>query len=330
LQVGRSSGTDAALLREFRSIFFRVLLPVVVLGVLGGALVGHRALGPLRALSGTAREISRTGDLKKRVPVPRSGGELARLASVFNEMLERNDQLVTVTRQSLDNVAHDLRTPMTRLRSTAEAALTSGDQGGASVREALADCLEESDRVLATLDALMDVAEAETGTMRLRREAVDLAALVRQTAEVYELVAEEAGVALVVEAPEPVPASGDPARLQQVVANLADNAIKFSNRGGTVRLCAFLDGATRVPTLQVADDGPGVAPDEAEKIWDRLYRSDRSRHQRGLGLGLSLVRAITAAHGGTATLASEPGRGATFTVRLPAREPGEGVVSQGR
>jgi signal transduction histidine kinase len=161
--------------------------------------------------------------------------------------------------------------------------------------------------------------------MRLRREPVDLAVLVRQTAEVYELVAEEAGVTLAVEAPEPVPASGDPARLQQVVANLTDNAIKFSDRGGTVTLRAFCHGATGVPTLQVSDDGPGVAPDEAEKIWDRLYRSDRSRHQRGLGLGLSLVRAITEAHGGTASLESGSGRGATFTVRLP----GEGAGGSG-
>jgi signal transduction histidine kinase len=166
------------------------------------------------------------------------------------------------------------------------------------------------------LTALMDISEAETGAMALHREAQDAGTLLRETAELYEDAAEEKGVSLVVEAPAGQSLSGDRTRLRQALANLADNAVKYTPRGGHVWLRARREGDRVV--LECADDGGGIAAEDLPRIWDRLYRGDRSRSERGLGLGLSLVRAIARAHGGEATVASAQGRGSTFRLVLPA------------
>ncbi|MDG2126075.1 MAG: HAMP domain-containing protein, partial [Verrucomicrobiales bacterium] len=281
LQVGHTTNADASLLAHFQSIFVSVVAPVLLLGILGGALLTYRAMRPLRTVAATAQNIVNTGDLQQRVPSPNGRSELAELVTLFNQMLDRTDKLVASMHGSLDNVAHDLRTPMTRLRSTAENALTLPDLPGESAaREALADCLEESDRVLAMLDALMDIAEAETGTMRLNLEPVDLAGLVRTTAEIYQFVAEEKPVTISIDAPAPVPDNADRPRLQQLLGNLADNAIKFADPDTTVVLGASTS-ETGQPVLRVTNHGPAIPAAECNKIWQRLYRTERSRHHRG-------------------------------------------------
>jgi signal transduction histidine kinase len=183
-------------------------------------------------------------------------------------------------------------------------------------REALADCLEEADRVATLLDALMDLAEAETGTMRLRRDTVALGEVVREAAELYAELAEEKGLTLTIDADDRVlPITGDGARLRQVFANLIDNAVKYTPAPGrvTVTVRPSVDGAEVV----VSDTGPGISAADRSRIWERLYRGDQSRTMRGLGIGLSLVRAIVEAHGGSVTVESEIGHGSTFIVRLP-------------
>jgi signal transduction histidine kinase len=314
-QVGKSTGRRTALLQRFRTVLLTVFAALVAIGLAGGAVFTSRALQPVRDLTDTVREIMRTGRMRSRVPARPDGDALDDLGLLVNAMLDRIESLIGGMRGALDNVAHDLRTPMMRLRGIAENALQ-GTDDPAALREALADCLEESDRVTSMLNTLMDISEAETGTMRLVREPVDLTALVRQTAEIYEDVAEEQGVRLAVATGPPLWTEADRNRLRQVVANLIDNAVKYTPRGGRVEVSTTAAGDAVVVT--VADTGPGIPPDEQPRIWDRLYRGDKSRSERGLGLGLSLVKAIVEAHGGRVAVEAAPGRGSRFELRLPA------------
>jgi signal transduction histidine kinase len=289
-----------------------------VIGLAGGTLLTWSALQPVHALAATVQQILRTGRTDTRVPISDTGDALGRLGVLFNGMLDRIDAVVAGMRGALDNVAHDLRTPLTRLRGIAETALQSEDP--AALREGLADCLEESDRVAGMLSTLMDISEAETGTMRLQLESLNLADLVSQTADLFEDLAEDRGLSLRVERHSDAWVHADRERLRQVLTNLVDNAVKYTPPGGRIELRTAQDGPDAVVT--VADTGIGIAPEELPRIWDRLYRGDKSRSERGLGLGLSLVKAIVQAHGGTATVESRLGQGTTFEIRLRAQPTG--------
>jgi signal transduction histidine kinase len=236
------------------------------------------------------------------------------LVEAFNAVLERQQRLVESLRQSLDHVAHDLRTPLTRLQVTVESGLAKTGRESAA-RESLADCLEETQRVQATLDTLLDVAEAEAGAMKLRRETIAVADMLAEVAELYEFAAEAKGAKLEVREAPGVEFEGDRVRLRRALANLVDNAFKYLGPGHSVVLSA--EKTDHEILLRVQDDGLGISPEDLPRIWDRLFRADRSRSAPGMGLGLSLVKAIAEAHGGRAEAESTPGRGSTFLLRLP-------------
>lgn len=314
LQVGKTTEARKEVLEYFQQTSALVLVAVLAIGLAGGALLAHRSLRPVRELSGALRSVRETGKLTARVPTRQTGDELDELAGQFNVLLETIESLVNRMRSALDNIAHELRTPMTRLRGSAEMALRSNPDPQA-YRQALTDCLEEAEQALTTLNALMDVAEAEAGAMKLDVQEVDLSALIGSAVGLYEHVAEEKSVAIQVSIPERIAIRGDPRRLRQAVANLLDNAVKYTPAGGRIEVSAQPE--PRGVQISVRDTGIGIPADEVPKIWDRLYRGEASRSQRGLGLGLSLVRAVVQAHKGSVEARGEPGQGSQFVIHLP-------------
>ncbi len=313
LQVGKTTEAMSALLSQFRAIFGWVALVALTLGLAGGALLTRQALAPIRHLIAAVQNVIATGRMNERMPLPEANDEISHLARLFNKMLEKNDALIRGMREALDNVAHDLRTPLTRLRGTAELALE-GEPDAAKCRDALLDTMEESDRVLTMLNTLMDISEAETGLMKLDLQPLPLADLVTAVVELFEFVAEEKHIAVITAIAPGLRCTADRNRLQQVLVNLLDNALKYTPDGGRVEISA--EAREQETVIAVQDTGVGIPPEEIPRIWERLYRGDKSRSQRGLGLGLSLVRAIINAHGGTIDVQTVPGQGSTFTIHL--------------
>jgi signal transduction histidine kinase len=315
LQVGHNNTQSRLVLSNFRKIALNIFLPALFFSLLTGWLVTRGALAPLHALIETVRHILVTGDLQRRVPAGAKRGELTELTAMFNRMLDQNEKLIRGSRETLDNVAHDLRTPMTHLRNAAERALQLPDSDSAARQDALADCVEESEQILHMLNALMDLAEAGTGSLRLECEETNLRELADEVIDLYALLAEERGIALKNEIPNGLSVYADRIRLRQCVANLVDNALKYSPNGSAVTLSA--DTTEHEVEFSITDKGCGIAEEDLPRIWDRLYRAEQSRTTPGLGLGLSLVRAIIEAHGGTIDVQSSPGQGSTFTLHLP-------------
>jgi signal transduction histidine kinase len=315
LQVGRSIRGRREVLERFRDLLGALLTATVVIGLAAGGVLTRRALRPVNDLARTVDETVRTGRLDARVAAREGGDALDALGRQVNAMLDRIESLVTAMHGALDAVAHDLRTPLMRLRVMAENALAS-EADAATCRESLSDCLEEVERVQAMLDSLMDLSEAEAGAMTLRREAVPVRSLFEDTLSLFADLAEDKQIDLRIAEPADQTVDGDLNRMRQVLANLVDNALKHTPPGGEVVLASR--GEDQEVAITVADTGEGIAPGDLPRIWDRLFRGDRSRSERGLGLGLSLVRAIAEAHGGHVAVDSAPGRGARFTVYVPA------------
>ncbi|WP_211454342.1 sensor histidine kinase [Collimonas antrihumi] len=313
LQIGKSTEERDSVLESFGWIMAGVMLPMVVVGVLGGAFLARRSLRPIRQLIQTVHAIE-SGAMAARVPIRQTGDELDELGTLFNGMLDKIATLVEGMRNALDNVAHDLRTPVARIRGIAEVALCS-EPGPDMYREALADCVEESDQLLQMLNTLMDISEAETGALKLHLEPVNISELLADAINLYQHVAEDKAIIVSITAPQQIWLTADRNRLRQVMLNLLDNAVKYTPEGGRieVQVCSRKNGVE----IRVADTGIGMTTDELLKIWDRLYRGDRSRSQRGLGLGLSLVKAVVEAHKGHVNATSKLGAGSVFTLTLP-------------
>ncbi len=315
LQVGIRS-TDAVLFynRLKKNLFFTwlFLAPIAVLPA--WFMYRHNQ----KALTRLARKIERTALGGEKTPsgwMQLPPGEQGLLQAV-NHLTERHQALVQQLQETMDNVAHDLRTPLARLRTIAEYGLQ--EQGDPEqLRERLTDCLEESDRILSMLNTMLNVAEAEAKSMVLDLQPLNLREAIEQVVELYAIVAEEKNCSLIVHDSEPVMALVDPNRIGQVWANLIDNAIKY----GATKVEITLRQENSRAVVTVYDNGMGISETEKDQIWNRLYRGDRSRSQPGLGLGLTLVRAIINAHAGSITVHSKLNTATTFTVKLPQSPP---------
>ncbi|HEV8029332.1 MAG TPA: HAMP domain-containing sensor histidine kinase [Stellaceae bacterium] len=307
-------GRDLHDARVFRSRITETLswaaLLTLALGVVGGLFMTRNMLRRVEAVNRTSTRIIH-GDLSQRVPLTGSGDEFDQLAGNLNAMLDQIERLMAGMRQVTDNIAHDLRTPLARLRARLEVTLL--ERPDATLyAEALRETITEADRLLGTFNALLSIAEAEAGSRRQTMAVVDVAEIARAVAELYEPAAEEKGLRLDIANGGVLPVRGDRHLLSQAIANLLDNALKYTPSGAvslTTRESA--EGAR----IEVADRGPGVPADRREAVFDRFVRLEGSRSTPGNGLGLSLVRAVATLHGGSAWLEdNNPGVRAVITL----------------
>ncbi len=315
LYVGHSREDTDELLGNFRKralLLAAVLLP---LGFAAGIFLTSRALRPVRGLSKAVHGMIGTGRYDVKVTRGETDNEINELVSLFNRLTMQIDGLIRSMREALDNVAHDIRSPLTVIRGRAQLALQNASDAMLA-KEALAECVEESDKILGILNMLMDIAETEAGLHAQNIRQIPVAEITEAVADLYDSVAEEKDIRLKFADTGGLTVKGDPLMLRRALASLVDNALKFTPRGGEVSVTIAKAGKEIVFTVR--DSGPGIAPEDLLRIWDRLYRSDRSRSTRGMGLGLSFVQATVKAHGGRVECESQPGHGATFRVFLPA------------
>ena len=313
VQAGRRSSQSFLLYKKIRNWSIWLLLAAIVPVAAVAALIANKMASPLVRLTKELETMVGKGWEQLEITGEQGRAE-EQLYRQVNDLVVHNQRLIEEMQGALDNVAHDLRTPLTRLRSVAEFALQE-ERDPERLRESLADCLEESERVLSMLRVMMSVAEAESGTMRLEREKVDVRATVMEMLELYEYVAQEKHITIDLQLEEELFIYGDHTRIRQVWANLLDNGIKYGREGGTILVSSGLLGSQA--KVSFADNGIGISAAEQRRIWERLYRGDRSRSEQGLGLGLSFVKAVIEAHGGTVEVESVLRQGSTFTVVLP-------------
>jgi signal transduction histidine kinase len=284
---------------------------VVVLGVAGGFFVSRRVLKRIDAMTDTAHTIM-AGDLAGRLPIAGTGDELDRLAENVNAMLERIEALMGGLKEVSDNIAHDLKTPLTRLRNRCEQALRNAKSDG-DYRAALESTIAESDELIRTFDALLMIARAESGHARDNMTEFDAAAIARDVGDLYEPLAEQHGLALKVEAPLVAPVRGNRELISQALANLIDNAIKYaspaaSKNGAPAEIVIKAGAEGERITLAVEDRGPGIVESERGRVVERFVRLEQARSQPGSGLGLSLASAVARLHGGELKLEdNQPG-----------------------
>lgn len=322
IQVGESLATLHTLLHQLVAALLVVGFLVLLACAVGSYWLAARSFAPIQRLAQTARKI-KAGDLHQRVPVPPVRDEVQYLALTLNEMLDSLDQSFSRQRRFVADASHELRTPVAVIRNKADVALLRPRNQDDYCR-VLHDIHAETERLSHLISDLLALARGDEGQARFEREAVRLDLLVESVAANAEMLAQERGIQLSFQAPQPVIVVGDEARLIQVIMNLLDNAIRYTNAGGQVQVNV---AATRSEAhLVVRDTGIGIAPEHLPHIFERFYRADPARRRTGgssSGLGLAIVAWIVRTHGGSVVVSSQVGRGSCFTVTVPLTPPAQ-------
>lgn len=313
--VGAYSLTEIdRLMATYRKVLGIAFSFVLVVGAGLGFWTTKRAMLGVQRVTRTARAIGQ-GDLSSRVSIGRQGREIVDMAVAFNEMLGRIQVLVKELKEVTTNIAHDLRSPITRIRGVAETALQSEASVEAS-QEAAGRIIAECDRLIGIINTMLDIAEMDSGTATLPDTPVDIVRVVKDACELFLPVAEDKGIALHLgQITTPLAVRGSKEGLQRVVANIIDNAIKFTERGGQISI--DVDSTDAHVSICIGDTGIGLSLDNQQRIFDRFFRVDSSRSTEGNGLGLSLAQSFARAHGGEITVDSRLGKGSQFTIILP-------------
>ena len=314
VQVGQAMESQARLLDAFKRIFIITMSFLTILAAGVGWFMARRTVSGIEAVTHTAQKISR-GSLEERVPVKPRGDEIDQLATTFNQMVDRIQTLVMEIKEMSDNIAHDLRSPVTRIRGTAEVTLTTG-KSLEDYENMAASTIEDCDRLLDMINTMLLISKTEAGVEKPSREEVDIAALIRKACELFEPIAEDKKVSLSYNAAEKILVSGNARMFQRMLANILDNAVKYTPSGGKIDV-SVAETKDHNITISIKDTGVGISGADLNRIFERFYRCDQSRSQPGTGLGLSLARAIARAHGGDITVTSTVNQGSTFSITLP-------------
>jgi signal transduction histidine kinase len=287
---------------------------MLLVGILFGFYLAKNALSGIQRVRRGADQMSR-GDLSQRIALNGGSEEIRNLTHSFNRMQDRIQSLISELQNVTNNVAHDLRSPVTRMRGLAETTLTGG-QNLEEYRDMAGAVVEECDRLVGMINIMLEIAETDAGLRPLAHAPVDMNEMVLDVAELYSSVANDKGIALTTKVPEgPLIVPGDRRCLQRALANLLDNAIKFTQQDGEVEVSAFAENRSIIVTI--TDNGPGIPADDLSRIYDRFFRGDQSRSSPGNGLGLSLVQSIIHAHGGEISVRNVANQGTRAKLSIP-------------
>jgi len=314
IQIGNSLEQTAAMLALLLSLFLISFLVVIPAAFIFGWFITRRAVSGIEKVSDAATAI-KNGKLDSCVDIAGQSREIQNLVDTFNSMAHRIRELITEMREMIDNIAHDLRTPLGRIRMISEMTLSTVDND--ACKSAAANTLEQCDKLLQYINATLDVAEAEAGVATGQYGPVDISAVTRDACDLYETIAEEKNIRFTTVLQPDCIVSGNRQNLQRMIANILDNALKYTPVNGNVDVHLDKDGKNI--RISIADTGIGIPLSEQQRVFDRFFRCDQSRAEEGCGLGLSFSRAVARSHHGDILLTSTAGNGSEFIISIPSR-----------